>query len=180
MMGTRIQSNRDNFNIVSRPLITLLALLPQLALAHGVHVTISAGEEAIAGQATYADGSPLVDASIKLSRSNSSTGDRLLAQSRTNDEGRFAFPTPRDQVELTITADDGLGHRGTAIVMSAEQLPGALATPRAAPAPAPRLIDHSHDTSNWARWVSGLGYLLGLFGAVSWWMSRRGASRSRD
>lgn len=165
---------------MSRPLIILLALLPQLAFAHGVHVTVSAGEEAIVGQVSYADGSPLVDASVKLSRSNPSTGDRILGQGRTNDEGRFAFPTPRDDGELLITADDGLGHRGTAIVMPSEQAPNALATPRAAPAAAPRLADNSNGPSSWARWVSGLGYLLGLFGIVSWWMSRRRASRSRD
>jgi hypothetical protein len=168
---------------VSRSLIIVLALLPQVALAHGVQVTVSAGEEAIVGQVTYADGSALVDASIKLSRPDSSTIDRTLGQSRTNDEGRFAFPTPRDGGELLITADDGLGHRGTVIVRPAEYVPSSPATPHAAPdasGAALHVADNSGSSSNWARWVSGLGYLLGLFGAVSWWISRRGASRSRD
>ena len=182
-MGTRIRFNRGNFNTVSRALIIVFTLLPQLALAHGVHVTVSAGEEAIVGQVTYADGSPLVDATIKLSRSDSSAADRTLGQGRSNDEGRFAFPTPRDEGELLITADDGMGHRGRVLVMPAEKVPSALAPTRPAPdAPVvvPRVADSSDSSSNWARWVSGLGYLSGLFGVVSWWMSRRGASRTRD
>ena len=36
----------------------------RVALAHGLRLSVTVGNEAIAGQATYADGSPLADAPV--------------------------------------------------------------------------------------------------------------------
>jgi len=179
-MGTEVRGNRDNFNTVSRSLIILFALLPQLVLAHGVRIDAAVSGEAIVGTASYADGSPLVDASVTLSHDGTSANDKILGQGRTNDEGRFAFPSPRHEGGFLITANDGLGHRGTtSVIVAARLVPTDTARPALPVAP----IETSNDPkrpSSWARWVSGLGYLIGLFGLASWWLSRRGATRSRD
>jgi hypothetical protein len=179
-MGTEVLDNRDNFNTVPRSLIILLTLLPQLALAHGVSIDASVSGEAIVGTASYADGSPLVDASVTLSHVGSSANDKILGQGRTNDEGRFAFPSPRHEGEFLITADDGIGHRGTVSVMVAARVVSTdTVRPNLPAAPTPTAIDPK-SPSSWTRWVSGLGYLIGLFGLASWWLTRRGATRSRD
>jgi nickel transport protein len=179
-IGTEIRGNRDNFITVSRSIIILLALLPQIALAHGVRVAASVNGEAIVGTVSYADGSPLVDVSIKLTSADPSTGDKTLGESRTNDEGRFAFPNPSKGGEFLITADDGLGHRGkVAVVTTSRVVPSAPVMPATPAVPTP-VANDPNSPSNWARWVSGLGYVIGLFGLASWWLSRRGAMRSRD
>ncbi len=179
-MGPEKQGNHDNFNIVSRSLIILLALLPQTALTHGVRVEASVMGQAIIGTAFYADGSPLVDASIKLTSADPSTPDKVLGQSRTNDEGRFAFPSPSNRGEFLITADDGLGHRGKVAVVTTSRIAPSAPVMPTAPAVPTAASDEPNSISNWARWVSGLGYVIGLFGLASWWLSRRGATRSRD
>lgn len=181
-MGTRATGNRDNFITVFRFVPIVVAWLPQIALAHGVIVTASASKEAVVGVATYADEFPLVDAPVKLMRSDPSTGNTLLAQTRSDRDGRFAFPAPRSEGKFLLTVEDGLGHRGT---IDLTVLGGASNNPTTLPAPATPATPHarvenSESAPSWARWASGLGYLFGLFGLASWWLSRRNATRSRD
>lgn len=162
-----------------RRALIVIALLPQLALAHGVRVTASMNGEVITGLVTYADGSPLVNASAELSRSDSSDSRILLAESRSNGEGRFVFPAPRAPGEFQITVDDGLGHQGkTSLIVTADtSIPSSADA--SAPITPPAGLQRSSVEANWVRWLSGLGYLLGLFGLVSWWFSRRKKKRSK-
>jgi nickel transport protein len=164
-----------------RRVLIVIALLPQLALAHGVRVTASMDGEVITGLVTYADGSPIVNASAELSRSDPADARTLLAQSRSNGEGRFAFPAPRTTGEFQITVDDGLGHRGkTSLIVSADTpAPSSADADTSAPITPPAGLQTSSVETNWVRWLSGLGYLLGLFGLVSWWFSRRANKRSK-
>lgn len=165
-----------------RRMLIVTALLPQLALAHGVHVTVSINGEVITGLVTYADGSPMVNASAELSRSDPSDTRTLLAQSHSNDEGRFAFPAPRAPGEFQITVDDGLGHRGkTSLIVSANTpAPSSADADTSAPITPPAGLQTSSVEKHWVRWLSGLGYLLGLFGLVSWWFSRRANKKSQN
>jgi nickel transport protein len=181
-METSAADNRDNFITVFRFVLIVVALLPSLSLAHGVRVTASASDEAVVGIATYADGFPLVDAPVKLMRSDPSAGDTLLAQTRSDEDGRFAFPAPRSEGKFLLTVEDGLGHRGTidlTVLGGASNNPTALPAPDTPATPHAR-VENSESAPNWARWASGLGYLFGLFGLASWWLSRRNATRSRD
>lgn len=150
-----------------RAALIAILLLPAVALAHGLRLTITVGNEAIAGQATYADGSPLADAPVELQAQGDRPTGATLARSRTNADGRFAFPSPRHPGEYRVVADDGLGHRRETFLTL-----GAIGPP-AAPA---RVITDSHANAGWQQWLSGLGYLLGVFGLASWWVSRRGGA----
>jgi nickel transport protein len=165
-----------------RRVLIVLVLLPQLALAHGVRVIASMNGEVITGLVTYADGSPMVNASAELSRSDPADARTLLAQSRSNGEGRFAFPAPRAPGEFQITVDDGLGHRGkTSLIVSANTpAPSSADADTSAPITPPAGLQTSSVEKHWVRWLSGLGYLLGLFGLVSWWFSRRANKKSQN
>jgi hypothetical protein len=181
-METRAAGNRDNFITVFRLVLIVIALLPQISLAHGVRITASASDAAVVGVATYADGVPLIKAPVKLVRSDPATGNTMLAQTRSDEDGRFAFPAPRSEGRFLLTVEDGLGHRGT---IDLTVLGGASNNPTTLPAPATPATPHarvenSESAPSWARWASGLGYLFGLFGLASWWLSRRNATRSRD
>jgi len=181
-LGTKPTGNRDNFITVFRFVPIVVAWLPQIALAHGVLVTASASKEAVVGVATYADGSPLTDAPVKLMSSDPSTGNTLLAQTRSDRDGRFAFPAPRSEGKFLLTVDDGLGHRRTIdLTVTGSTSNTSFARPAPdTPAAPPSRAENPESTSNWARWVSGLGYLFGLFGLISWWLSRRNTTRPRD
>ena len=146
-------------------------LLPGLALAHGLRLSVTVGNEAIAGQATYADGSPLADAPVELQARGERAANATPARSRTDADGRFAFPSPRNPGEYRVAVDDGLGHRReTFLTLGTTGSPAATA---AAPA---LVITDSHANAGWQQWLSGLGYLLGVFGLASWWVSRRGGA----
>lgn len=154
-----------------RLVLIFFVLSPQIALAHGIRLTATAGDEAFTGVATYDDGTPLVDAPIQLARINSAGGTRFVTESRLDIDGRFAFPAPRTAGEFRISVEDGLGHRGEIVVSSS----AAVAKPPERSGPG---IEQPVPPSKWERWASGLGYFLGLFGVAAWWLSRRQTQRS--
>jgi len=155
-------------------------ILPSPASAHGPRLTTTAGDEAIAGQASFADGTPMVAARIELlavQGAGPGAGDArrspVTATTRTDADGRFALPTPLEPGEYRLTVDDGLGHRREAR-LTLEQ--GAAVAHLRDDDIAP---PHEHPDSPLQRWVSGLGYLLGLSGAAAWWLARREGRRGQ-
>lgn len=152
---------------MARILILLLLLWPGVVLAHGVRLSITADGAAVSGEARFADGSPMAEAVVELRRTQSVEQALPLARSRTDADGRFAFPTPRTSGEFSISVDDGIGHRGEAtLTLSTDPL--TRSTTGAA-----------KTTWPWREWLSGLGYLLGLFGITAWWFARRRTAPSR-
>jgi nickel transport protein len=150
---------------------TLIALLwPGVASAHGVRVSVTVSNEAITGSARFADGSPMAEAVVELRDPNKSAEGPARARSRTNTEGRFAFPAPRERGEFLVTVDDGIGHRGEARF--------TLLIDRVIAGDAPHT--HRPEHPPWREWLSGLGYLLGLVGITAWWLARRRPSSSQD
>lgn len=152
-------------------LFTLIALLsPGVASAHGVRLSVTTGGEAISGSASFADGSPMAEAVVELRDSTQSAEGPATARSRTNSEGRFAFPSPREGGEFRVTVDDGIGHRGEARfnLLVDRVIAGDAA--------------HTHRPEHppWREWLSGLGYLLGLVSITAWWLARRRPSSSQD
>jgi len=150
-----------------RVAIVLMFCMPHLVFAHGVLVAATVSREAITGVASFADGSPIVAANVEVSAISQSKSTSLKATSRTDDAGRFAFPTPRAAGEYRLTVDDGLGHRGAVqLIVDTEISDGNTQTL------ATTTTSHTH--SRWYMWLSGLGYVLGLFGAAALWFARRG------
>jgi hypothetical protein len=168
-----VQASRDNVWTVSNlALFLFFASLPQIAFAHGIRVAASVGAEAITGVASYADGSPIKNASAELSGTEPSGGSLVLAQGRSNDEGRFAIPTPSVPGHFIVTIDDGLGHRGTLTVRIADT---HLIPPVTGAVSIGSQTERGPSTES--RWLSGLGYVLGLFGTAALWFSRRDSTR---
>lgn len=155
-----------------RFVLPLLLLLPEVAAAHGVSLSVTASGEAISGEARFADGSPMAEAVVELRRTDilpqTSSSAVASARGRTDADGRFAFPTPRAPGEFRVTVDDGIGHRGESTLQLSID---------------PR--NHAKTAAErrvwpWREWLSGLGYVLGLFGITSWWLARRQAAAPRD
>lgn len=150
-----------------RAAVALMFCMPQLVFAHGVQVAATVSREAVTGIASFADGSPLVSATVELSTIDQSSSIQFQATNRTDNDGRFAFPTPRAAGEYRVTVDDGLGHRGVVRFTIDTESSNSNAQP-----PAVTSTQHAH--SRWYTWLSGLGYVLGLFGAAALWFARRG------
>ena len=148
-------------------LVVLLALLlPNVGSAHGVELSVTIYRDAISGSARFADGAPMAEAVVELRHPDRPRDVPAIARSRTNAEGRFALPAPREARELLLSVDDGIGHRGErALSTGSVLLPTTTANDRRWP---------------WREWLSGLGYLVGLLGLASLWFVRRGTSSSRD
>ena len=145
-----------------RTLLIFALTLPQLAYAHGLNLSLTDGSDAITGDVTYADGAPLSGASVSLQQAAGSSAAAEPAVTHTDAEGRYAFPAPRHTGEYRVIADDGLGHRAeVAFVARGDQQKLSTATTQSA----------------WSRWLSGLGYLAGVFGVTAWWLARRDRSR---
>lgn len=152
-----------------------MLLLPGVAFAHGLRLSVTLGNDAITGQATYADGAPLANATVELQPQGERATDAAPARSRTDADGRFAFPSPRKPGEYRVVVDDGLGHRReTSLTLGAAWPQPAAQAPTAAPAVT---IEDRYAHAGWPQWLSGLGYLLGVFGLASWWASRRSGGR---
>ena len=155
------------FSYMLRAAVALMFCMPQLVFAHGVQIAATVSREAVTGIASFADGSPLVSATVALSTIDQSSSIQFQATNRTDNDGRFAFPTPRAAGEYRVTVDDGLGHRGAVqLVVDTEISDGNTQTL------ATTTTSHAH--SRWYTWLSGLGYVLGLFGAAALWFARRG------
>lgn len=156
-----------------RFVIILMACLPGIAAAHGVRLSVTAGNDAVVGSASFADGSPMAEAVIELRESTKQDELVTVARSRTHADGRFAVPLPRMPGEFVVVVDDGIGHRAESrLTITVNDSPGdgkninvSIANPA------------SHDHSHWREWLTGLGYLFGIFGIGSWWLARRGAAR---
>lgn len=160
--------NRARASFIAIPLL----LLPTLVVAHGVRLEVTTYEEAIVGRASFADGTAVAEAPVEL-RGVSAAQSRSLARTRTDVQGRFAFPVPTDAGDYRLIVDDGLGHRGELTLTRSADAPSSTAEPSILST----TVQHSH--RHWRDWASGLGYLLGVFGLAAWWLGRRKA-RERD
>jgi hypothetical protein len=147
---------------VFRVFLILALSLPQLAHAHGLNLSLTDGRDAVTGTVTYADGTPLSGASIALQQAARGGAAAEPAVTRTDAEGRYAFPAPRHTGEYRVIADDGLGHRVEVVFVARGDQ---------------RRLGTTNTQSAWSRWLSGLGYLAGLFGVTAWWLSRRDRTR---
>ena len=145
-----------------RFLVILALSLAQQAHAHGLNLSLIDGNDAIVGQVTFADGTPLVAAAVELRRVNSEKSAAALAVTRTDSDGRYAFPAPTRAGEYRVIADDSLGHRSEIVFVARGDQQRLVTT---------------HTQPLWVQWSSGLGYLAGLFGITAWWMSRRSRTR---
>jgi hypothetical protein len=160
-----------------RIVVLSLIAIPQSASAHGLGLTTTAGDEAIAGRAAFADGSPVAQAGIELVAVRR---DAAVVTTRTDADGRFALPTPLVPGEYRLSVDDGLGHRREKrLTIDRPAIVEAATVVRVLDAPVTEQA-HGHRHGHLSRWLSGLGYLLGLSGAAAWWLARRESRRLRD
>lgn len=151
---------------LSALLFSLLLAAPQVASAHGLQLSGIVNASAVTGSVFFADGSPAVAISVEITLVDPSNLNSFRTKTLTDGDGRFAFPTPRREGNYQLTVDDGLGHRSTAYI----EVP---TPPLEGTADAVHFTEHSHAHGQWQKWLSGLGYLFGIFGAASWWLARR-------
>lgn len=163
---------------------TLLCLLlcygPALALAHGVHHRIEAGN-AVVITLTYANGKPFANQKYALTPVGQEKPRQL---GNTDASGRIAFvPDAITDWRLQATAADGHGLKREFVLPPPSPAPPpaalpaspASAVPAAAPAQAtPTLsaVPASETPPRWMMAVSGLSLIFGLFGLYQLFVRR--------
>lgn len=129
------------------PLLCLLwaALGPEAAFAHGVNVFGSIEGEALCAKAFFAKGRPVTEGAMEVRDASGA----VLLSGRTDAEGRWCAPAPREQGTLTLIVHAGEGHRAEF----------ALAGP-GEPVATPVTPDSLGPT--WRDVVGGIGWLIAL------------------
>ena len=162
--------------------LCLAGAISTVAYAHALKVFayMEAGE--IVGRAYFVSGSPLVEGRILIDSPN---GDRTVLQ--TDELGEFSFK-PSDHGRYRIVADTGEGHTAEWVV---EVLPPAVDPPsdpsvdaqtlqemvRSAVArevgPLRLALDEYRNAVRLSDIIGGIGFIVGLAGALAWWRGRR-------
>ncbi len=147
-------------------LLLMLTVASGTALGHGVEIGVAYDPSRVF-EAVYTDGEVMSYAEVKIFPPEGET--RPFQIGRTDRNGKFAF-VPDGPGEWRFRVDDGMGHVAVSSVNVAEKTAGEESTPQAGetitPARLPRVLAAT----------AGLGYLMGIFGAVS---LIRGVLRSR-
>lgn len=173
------------------------------ALAHGIQLNIRAEGDQISGTAHYSRSKPVRNAQVRLL---SGADGQLLAQGRTDQEGRFSLAIPAaalgQPADLSLVVDDGAGH-GARRTLAASTLKARAPAPAAFQTTAePQLALSENQLSQIVERavqrqleplyeqladdhrhvgakdvLAGIGYLVGVGGLIAWVRSRRQASR---
>lgn len=166
-------------------LVLLFSLLALPAHAHKISLVAFLDSGQLSVQAFFANGTACGNCPITVSRPDGS----VLASDRTDAEGAFNLQLT-EPGDVIVQVDGGSGHRAEATVhpQGAEPDPAALAD-----APAPQNADAirsivreelarqtaeiaaylEKDKSPVSRILSGLGYLVGIFGLLAFWKGRK-------
>ena len=94
-------------------LLLLLWLASAAVQAHGLDVIAQHSEGQVSGLALYSDGTPA--AAIYVALVASEDASRVLAQSKTGEDGRFTFAA-REDGGMRVIAEGEEGHRAQALV----------------------------------------------------------------
>jgi nickel transport protein len=101
-------------------LAAMIALAPAAAMAHEVHLFAAARGKTIEGEAHWADGKPVSNASIRVLAPDG----RLLGQTKTDGDGKFTFEC-RNRCDHRLVVNAGGGH-GAEHTIEAGKLPDDL------------------------------------------------------
>jgi hypothetical protein len=150
--------------------VRLAALLLLLIAAPPAHAHALGAEARLRGdrievEAYYSDNTPARDARVTVL----DHAGRLAAAGRTDDQGRWQFPTPWPG-PYTVTVDAGAGHRKSVPVTVPAVLP---AGPTGPISDGPSREEFTRFP--WLRLTVGLAIIAGL--AVGWQALRRGLGR---
>lgn len=140
--------------------LILAGLMGAGAHAHGLRLSAETEGDHIIGEARYIDQAPLVGVPVQLHRTDQGESDAVIGwQSTTDARGAFRFQNlPAGHYQLRL--NDGLGHQAKVQL----ELTPSTSTQRVWSSAAPWQLRDL---------VAGLGYIVGIFGLISVWMTRR-------
>lgn len=137
-------------------------------------------------EAFFSDGSPARGAEVEVRDARSGA---VLLRGHTDAQGAFEFSPPR-RADLRVVVTAELGHRAECSI-SREELPAAPAAGTAAGAvdlealrrvlaaelrplrEALARMERRQSRPSWREAVGGIGYIVGIFGAMSWCLRRK-------
>lgn len=161
-----------------------LAVVGVGAHAHGLRISVQPQVDALAGQVLYADGSPARDERVALF---DGAGKTPVATTVTDADGRFRVGAVAGRTYRVVAQGDE-GHRAEASVVlaPAATVPGAAgasdpsasaaglsAAIRAEIAPLRADLARLEQRIRLSDLIGGVGFLVGLFGFMAWFKSRR-------
>lgn len=105
----------------------VMATIPNVALAHGLGVTVTIVNQTVAVEARFDSDDPADDCEVTVTANDG----REIVKGMTNKNGLFTFPLP-EPGEYRIVADAGAGHRAkkTLTVTASEPLSQDLSVKR--------------------------------------------------
>ncbi|RGP54172.1 carboxypeptidase regulatory-like domain-containing protein [Pseudomonas abyssi] len=147
-------------------LLLLLWLASAAVQAHGLDVIAQHSEGQVSGLALYSDGTPA--AAIYVALVASEDASRVLAQSKTGEDGRFTFAA-REDGGMRVIAEGEEGHRAQALVSEVPSSSGSNQSLLLLREDIARLEQHLW----WRDVLGGIGYLVGVLGLWALWRSRQ-------
>ena len=147
-------------------LLLLLWLLATAAQAHGLDVIAQHSEGQVSGLALYSDGTPA--AAIYVALVASEDASRVLAHSKTGEDGRFTFAA-REGGGMRVIAEGEEGHRAQALVSDLPSGSSGNQSLLLLREDIARLEQHLW----WRDVLGGIGYLVGVLGLWALWRSRQ-------
>ncbi|WP_425056579.1 hypothetical protein [Pseudomonas abyssi] len=151
---------------LTRATLLLLWLASAAVQAHGLDVIAQHSEGQVSGLALYSDGTPA--ATIYVALVASEDASRVLAQSKTGEDGRFTFAA-REDGGMRVIAEGEEGHRAQALVSDLPASGGSNATLLLLREDIARLQQHMW----WRDLIGAIGYLVGIVGLWALWRSRQ-------
>lgn len=143
----------------------LVSLWSGICFAHRINVFAFFEGQEIRGEVFFSDGKPARKAKIEVK-----LGEKTY-RTQTDEEGRFSLKLPqKPQAEVKIIAYAGLGHRAT-LTLSPEKTETKDKSSKAKTLPA----KPPHLGPSWRDILSGLGYIVGIFGILAYLKARHGA-----
>jgi len=138
--------------------------------AHKVNIFAYVEGDRIYTESYFNDGKKCIDSKIEVFDNQ---GNKLL-EGLTNQEGVFSFEIPQKDGELKIVLNASMGHRAE-YTITADELKdtvGVIKEGLEEPISSERKDESSFKVSP-TEIIGGIGYIIGIFGIIAYFLSRK-------
>jgi nickel transport protein len=143
-------------------MLLMLALCNSVS-AHKVNIFAYVEGDTVYIKSCFSNGRKVEDGKVEVYDTH---GNKLL-EGRTDKDGQFKFKLPkRDDLKVILT--DSMGHKASCTILKDELMTQRVPKPKK-----PSYIDLNKEVP-FADIIAGIGYILGTFGIILYFMSRKG------
>jgi len=151
-------------------LFLIIIVINMSTFAHKVNIFAYVEGDRIYTESYFNDGKKCIDSKIEVFDNQ---GNKLL-EGLTNQEGVFSFEIPQKDGELKIVLNASMGHRAE-YTITADELKdtvGVIKEGLEEPISSERKDESSFKVSP-TEIIGGIGYIIGIFGIIAYFLSRK-------